>query len=193
MAALHHLVVTSEAVIVESPGSVTAASAGAALLAEASEHWRPGPTMRGRRLAANGTIRWITREGDSVMAIVGGSGGEEYQTSLRIADGSSSGPLAIEASCECFYGCTYSDWCKHAVALSFACAALADGLVDDFTGQLVLATVDRAELEIGARRLLAEAPSTTFDPALEWERETRWLDFPFPTVDRTRVTPSAPQ
>lgn len=173
---LHELVITAGSVFVINAGRAEPGSPGAEFLSVAVQNWKAGPAQRGKPYAGNGSIISLDVEGSTVDAYITGSG-HEYLTSIRGAAGG--WPFDLSASCDCMYGSMNGDWCKHAVALSYACAALLDGRVEDQTGELVpLVKADRTDLLAGAAALLADADFTRFNPDAAFAAATQWLSFP---------------
>lgn len=122
-------------------------------------------------------------QGQGVIKPVAGGGkpaGKGFVKSTGQGAFKPAGPVRPSASCTCAYGSRPRDWCKHAIAVAFATAALLDGAVDDHTGKLVprLAAPERPALEAAALRLLDEPDWTEFDPDAEFARASRWLPFP---------------
>lgn len=175
---LHTLYVGPLGCEVDSPGNAELLGVGEEFLESAGVNFRSGPQTRGRGYARNGAIQSLSRDGDRVQADVRGSG-MTYDVVLRgVTD---LGPFHLRASCDCPYSCAPRDWCKHAIAVSYAVAALLDGRVVDETGRLGGAerTVDRAELQASAAQLLEQpAIAEALDPDSLFAEATRWVPFP---------------
>lgn len=186
----HGLFVTSRGVFVDAPGRARPDGPGEEFLETAGSQWFAGPQGRGRAYARNGSILSLARDGAVVSAVVAGSGGADYDTTIRgVTD---RGPYRLTAACDCPYGSQNYDWCKHAIAVGYAVAALLDGDVTDETGSIVAGdTVDddarREELTGFATRLLTP-PGGAFDSEATFADAVRWLPFP----DRLTSEPVEP-
>ncbi|NQU36813.1 MAG: SWIM zinc finger family protein [Actinobacteria bacterium] len=179
----HSLFVTPESATVRNPGVVVDGGLGQQFLDIARTHWRSGPGTRGRPYAQNGSIMGIEWIADVVSAQVAGSSSSYLTviTGVPLPDSITQSAMRPVAHCTCPYGARSSDWCKHAVALAYACAALLDGAVDDQTGRLpgtAPLELDQGHLNESVRRLANDDGMTAFDPEAAFAHARRWLDLP---------------
>jgi hypothetical protein len=180
----HSLFVTPACAIVRNPGQVIAGGPGQQFLDSARTHWRSGPGSRGRPYAQDGSIIAIEWVADVVSAEVTGSSSSYLTVITGVPQPDSIDPAATRtvAHCTCPYGARSHDWCKHAVALAYACAALLDGVVDDQTGRLpgtAPVELDQAHLDESVRRLRDDDDALgTFDAEAAFAHARRWLELP---------------
>jgi len=188
---LHSLDISARGIFVENPGKAELAGVGEEFLESAEVHWLPGPTSRARPYARNGSILAMERDETIVSGLVSGS---DYDYEIRVHGVTESGPFQPSADCTCPYGAMHGDWCKHAIALAYAIAALLDGHVSDelseITSSATANEAARTHLETIAQAWLAAPPLNvpapdsvepdgTFDPDSAFAEANRWLPFPF--------------
>ena len=103
------------------PGTVTNQVA-LALLQCLESMTRSTVAARGRTYARAGQVVEVRIDGGEAAAAIQGTGGRPYTVWLGAQDDGGS----ATARCNCPYGCSEVEWCKHAAALAYVVADLVE-------------------------------------------------------------------
>jgi|GEM_PF-1878281 len=178
----HRLFISAGATLVTDPGLAEPGGPGEEFLEAAQRNWLRGPHRRGVDYARGGKLTDIDRDETSISATVGGSSQDYFTTVMGVTPGGLHSP---DATCTCMYGSRPGDWCKHAIALAFAAAAMLDSQLIDVTGKSSVTknrAPSRVALLAAAQRLRTVARSEKFDPEEQFELLARVLAPPAVTA-----------
>ena len=122
---------------------------------------------RGAEYASKGLVLSLVRRGNTLEAEVSGNNPEPYHVSVSFT-----GDKFTAAACDCHYGATYEDWCKHIVAALLAALKNPDEVEERTPASELLAGRSAEELHDLLRTLTEKHPKLA-DDIEKWARKKR--------------------